>query len=399
MSDHYKVVIVGGGTAGITVAAQLADRIGSENIALIEPSKKHYYQPMWTLVGAGVKSAESTERDEADLIPIGVEWIQDWAEEFKPDENAVVTRGGKTLTYDALIVAPGLKTDWDAIEGLTSALKYDPRVVTNYAFEYAPKTWEAFKAFDGGRALFTHPATPIKCGGAPQKIMYLFEDYVRRHGKRDGAEIGAYFQGAKIFGIPAFTKVLERILKRRDIGFHGRFDLVKIDHSTGTATFRQLDDGHEEEVKYDFIHVTPKMAPPDCIKKSPFASKESPVGWMNVDKHTLQSPDYPNVFGLGDTALLPTAKTGAAVRKQAPVVVENAVAVLEGRKPTKKYDGYTSCPLVTRYGRVIMAEFGYDDELMSSFPFDSTKERWSMWLVKLFVLPILYWNFMLRGKA
>ncbi|HXH61168.1 MAG TPA: FAD/NAD(P)-binding oxidoreductase [Fimbriimonadaceae bacterium] len=399
MSKHYKVVIIGGGTAGITVAARLAPRIGGEKIALIEPSKKHYYQPMWTLVGAGVATAESTEKDESTLIPQGVNWIQDYADALKSEENAVVLRGGDTVTYDALVVAPGLKIEWDAIEGLTDALQNDPRVATNYSFQYAPKTWKAMHAFKGGTALFTHPATPIKCGGAPQKIMYLFEDYVRGHGLRDKTKVCAYFQGAGIFGVAAFGDVLTPMLKERGIEFHGRYDLIKVDREKSEATFRHLDDGHEETVHYDFLHATPKMGPPDFVKNSAFATTEVPTGWMKVDPFTLQSPDFKNVFGIGDVAQLPTAKTGAGVRKQAPVVVENLLAVLDGREPTKKYNGYTSCPLVTRYGRVMMAEFGYDDKLMPSFPLDPRKERWSMWLIKKFMLPILYWKFMLRGKA
>jgi len=399
MTQHHKIVIIGGGTAGITVAARLADRVGGDNIALIEPSEKHYYQPMWTLVGAGVATAESTEKNEADYIPDGVTWIKDWAEELKPEENAVVLKSGTTVTYDALVVAPGLVTKWDAIDGLVNALEHDPRVASNYSFKFAPKTWEAMKSFKGGTALFTHPATPIKCGGAPQKIMYLFEDYLRKHGLRDKSSVDAYFQGGTIFGVPAFAKALEPILEARDIHFHGRYDLVKIDREKSEATFLHLDEGTEKTVHYDFLHVTPKMGPPDFMAKSAFATTEAPTGWMAVDIHTLQSKAFKNVFGLGDVVALPTAKTGAAVRKQAPAVVENLLSVLEGKEPTKKYNGYTSCPLVTRFGKIIMAEFGYDDVLMPSFPLNPMRERWSMWMVKLFVLPVLYWQFMLRGKA
>jgi sulfide:quinone oxidoreductase len=399
MGQHHQIVILGGGTAGITVAARMAEEIGGSRIALIEPSKKHYYQPMWTLVGAGAAEAGPTEKDEADYIPNGVEWIQDFADELKPDENKVVLRSGAEITYDYLIVAPGIKVDLDAIEGLTDALENDPRVSTNYEFKYAPKTWEAMKAFKGGKAVFTHPATPIKCGGAPQKIMYLFEDHMTKIGKRDTAEICAYFAPAGIFGIKEFGEALTPMLEERDIHFNGRYDLTKIDHTQSLATFKHLDDGHEEVVQYDFLHVTPKMGPPDVVKNSPLATTEEPSGWMNVDPFTLQSPDFPNVFGLGDSAHLPTAKTGAAIRKQAPIVVANVLSVMAGQEPSSRYDGYTSCPLITHYGRVMMAEFGYDDKLMPSFPIDPTKSRSSMWLIKKHVLPILYWKFMLRGKA
>lgn len=398
---EFQVVIVGGGTAGVDLAARLSHHFPSHEIALLEPSEWHFYQPLWTLVGGGAATKQQSMKLEKVVLPKGIEWIKVRASEFRPESNTVVTDKGEELRYKYLIVAPGLKIVWDAIKGLPEALKNDPRVSTNYDFELAEKTFTAVKSFQGGTALFTHPATPVKCGGAPQKIMYLAEDYWRKNGVRPNAKVEGYFATGSIFPIAPFAKTLNEVIARKEISMHFRYDLVEIHHETSEAIFQNLDNVEDRvTVKYDFMHVTPKMYPPDVVANSSFAVQDGPTkGWFKVDVKTLQSPDFPNVFALGDAAALPTSKTGAAVRKQAVVVEKNLVAHSKGQPLSAQYDGYTSCPIVTGYGSLVLAEFGYDDKLMPSFPFDTTKERWSMYMLKKYVLPVLYWDFMLKGRA
>lgn len=399
--QSYELVIVGGGTAGVDVAARMSRHIDPRSIAILEPSEHHYYQPLWTLVGGGEATKEQSMRLEKDVLPKDVVWIKERAKELIPTQNKVVTEGGQELTYKYLVVAPGLKIDWNAIPGLPEALKNDPRVSSNYDYNLAEKTYQAVKNFKGGNAIFTHPATPVKCGGAPQKILYLAEDYWRRHNARANAKVMGYFSTASIFPIPAYAKTLNEVIARKEIDMHFRRDLVEIRHETSQAVFRNLDNPDElEVVNYDFMHVTPKMFPPDVVANSPFAIAEGPTkGWFKVDIKTLQNPDFKNVFALGDSAALPTSKTGAAIRKQAVIVEKNLVSVMKGETPKAEYNGYTSCPIVTGYGKLVLAEFGYDDKVMPSFPFDTTKERWSMYMLKKHGLPLLYWDFMLRGRA
>ncbi|NPC69936.1 NAD(P)/FAD-dependent oxidoreductase [Corallococcus sp. AB004] len=401
VSEHHRVLIIGGGTAGITVAARLR-RKGVRGVAVIEPSAQHFYQPLWTLVGAGAADIASTVRPEADYIPEGTQWIQDRAEEVDPVRQQVLTRGGARLTYDFLVVAPGIQLDWDRVRGLREALK-TPFVSSNYDFRLAPKTWEMVRAFQGGTALFTHPATPVKCAGAPQKIMYLVADHLRRSGLAGKSRVVFGSGGKVLFAVQPFARVLEGVVERYGIETHFGHDLVEVRAHTREALFAVTRDGRREVVTvgYDLLHVTPPQSAPDFIKRSVLAHPDGPnAGWVKAHKHTLQHPDHPNVFAIGDASDLPTSRTGAAVRAEAPVLVENLVAVMEGREPTARYDGYASCPLVTGYGRMLLAEFDYEGRPAPSLPFINTfVERRDLWLLKKYGLPRLYWDWMLRGRA
>jgi sulfide:quinone oxidoreductase len=393
-ATHHQVVIIGGGTAGISVAARLSKAPNRSDVAIIEPSHKHYYQPLWTLVGGGVFPKEVTEKDEASLIPKGATWIRDAVMELYPDENYVITREGKKIGYDFLVVAPGIQLDWDKVKGLKENIGRKG-VCSNYAYEYVNTTWENIQNFKGGAAIFTYPNTPIKCGGAPQKIMYLADDYFRKSGIRDRTTVIFASAMGSIFSVKKYADALDKVVARKGIETKYRHNLIEIRGETKEAIFEQLDTGETVTLPYNMIHVTPPMSAPDFIKHSPLADE---AGWVEVDKHTLQHRRYPNIFGLGDASSLPTSKTGAAVRKQAPTLVKNLLAVMRGRTQTAQYDGYTSCPLVTGYGRLIMAEFDYNLQPKETFPFDQSKERYSMYLLKAYGLPKLYWHGMLKGR-
>lgn len=392
---RHQVVIIGGGNAGISVAARLRRSRKDLDVAIIEPSRKHYYQPLWTLVGGGVVRKEVTERNEADYVPKGVAWVQDAVVQVCPDDNAVVTSGGTRVGYDFLVVAPGIQIDWAKIKGLPEAVGRDG-VCSNYSYEHVDKTWDFIRDFKGGTAIFTHPNTPIKCGGAPQKVMYLADDHFRRAGVRDRTRVVFASANASIFGVQKYAQALNRVVARKGIETWYRHNLVEVRGDRREAVFEHLDTGETSVLPYDLIHVTPPQSAPDFIKRSPLANE---AGWVDVDRSTLQHVRYKNVFSLGDASSLPTSKTGAAIRKQAPVLVRNLLAVIAGQPPVASYDGYAACPLVTGYGRLIMAEFDYDGKPQETFPFDQSKERLSMYLVKKYGLPMLYWRGILRGRA
>jgi sulfide:quinone oxidoreductase len=393
--QHFEVVIVGGGSAGISIAARLAALPNPPRVALVEPSDKHYYQPLWTLVGGGVFPREMSERDEADFIPLGVDWIRDRVSEFLPDQNAIKLQSGNSLRYDDLVVALGIQLNWNQVKGLEETLGKNG-VSSNYRYDTVEQTWSMLDAFTGGNAIFTFPATPIKCAGAPQKIMYLAEEHFRRKGIRNQSNVTYMAATASIFGVAKYRLALERIVTERNIETHFNQDLIEVRSATREAVFRDVNSNAESVVNYDFMHVTPPQGPPDVVKNSPLAN---PAGWVEVDDHTLQHKRYPNVWSSGDCSSLPVSKTGAAVRKQVPVLVDNLLAKREGRAMPGRYDGYASCPLVTGRGKTILAEFGYGGRIMESFPFDQAQERYSMYALKAYGLPNMYWHGMLRGRV
>ncbi len=395
MASHYRIVIVGGGAAGISVAARLSRALGKNaNIAIIEPSSDHYYQPGWTLVGGGTFRLEATRRQESTLIPRHVIWLQDSVVAFDPDNHSVETAKGQRIGYDYLVVAAGLQINWNKVEGLPESIGRGG-VCSNYSYQTVSSTWESIRNFSGGNAIFTHPATPVKCGGAPQKIMYLADDAFRRQKVRENSRVIFAIANPNLFQVERYRVVLEQVAAERGIQTLFLHDLVRIDSAAKEAVFRKLNTSEEVVLPYNLLHVTPPMGPPDFIRASPLADA---AGWVDVHKHTLRHVRYPNVFALGDCSNLPTSKTAAAIRKQAPVVAQNLVAAMNEQTLPGSYDGYTSCPLVTGYGKMVLAEFDYDKTPQETFPFDQARERWSMWLLKKYLLPPMYWYGMLRGR-
>ena len=433
MSKHYQVLIIGGGTAGIMVASMLKRKNSAIQLGIIEPTETHYYQPAWTLVGANTYSFDNTGKPMSSLIPKGVEWIKEFAETFDPENNKVITKGGNEFTYDYLVVAPGIKIAPELVEGLQEAM--DKGIVcSNYT---NPKhTWETLKNFKGGTALFTQPATPIKCGGAPQKIMYLAEEHFKKEGIRDKTDVVFALPSGSIFGVKIIADTLMEVVDKKDINVRFFHKLVKVDADKKIAWYEiekdltgggcvTISDGDleslDKEIQYnykdvkvtkegdrygihfDMMHLAPPQSAPDFIRNSPLAAD---TGWVEVHPNTMQHTRFSNVFGLGDASNLPTSKTGAAIRKQAPVVVSNILELIKSKAlAQKEYKGYTSCPLVTGYGKMVLAEFDYDknfepDPKLKQFPLmieDSSKEHWRLWILKKYMLPYLYWNKMMKG--
>ncbi len=397
--NKHQIVIVGGGTAGITVAASLKRHFAGNNldIAIIEPSEDHYYQPAFTLVGAGAYTLKQTRRSEQSLIPGGVSWIKGKAASFKPDNNKLTLESGDTLSYDYLVVCPGLELNWDKIEGASEALGSNG-VCSNYSPEHVEYTWECLQSLKpGAKALFTQAPLPFKCPGAPQKIAYLAADYLQKKGQLNDSEVHFLTHGPGMFAVPLFAKELVKVAERYGIKVHFQHNLVAIDAGNKKATFAVVGGEKEGEkiiMDYDILHFTPSQSPPQAIKSSPLANEG---GYVDVHQHTMQHAKYNNVFALGDAASTPNSKTAAAVRKQAPVVVRNLMTLVNGGSMEHEYDGYGSCPLTTAYNKVIMAEFTYGGKVTPTFPLDPRKERWLNWWIKVTGLPIFYWHYMLKG--
>jgi sulfide:quinone oxidoreductase len=396
----HDIVIIGAGAAGVATASSLLARDRNLDIAIIDPADVHYYQPGWTMVGAGVFDPETTAREMAAVLPRKVHWIKAAVAAFEPEKNSVVLEGCRVVSYRQLIVCPGLKLDWHAIEGLPETLGRNG-VTSNYRYDLAPYTWQLVRELQGGRALFTQPPMPIKCAGAPQKAMYLSSDHWRRSGRLEQIDVQFFNAGAVLFGVADYVPALMEYVKRYDIALNFGFNLSAIDGPGKRATFRRtLENGTVESItsEFDMIHVVPPQKAPDFIRVSPLADK---AGWVDVDQATLRHKTYSNVFALGDAANTPNAKTAAAARKQAPVVAHNVLAGLGKVRGEAAYDGYGSCPLTVERGKIVLAEFLYGGKVAPTLPtwlIDGKHPSRLAWLLKERILPPLYWHGMLKGR-
>ncbi len=395
MTASHTVVIIGGGAAGIATAASLLKRRPALDIAIIEPSETHAYQPGWTMVGAGIFEPEVTRRTMDSVMPKGVRWIKSAARSLEPDDNQITLEDGSVVRYEILVVTPGLRLAWEKIAGLEETLGRNG-VTSNYRYDLAPYTWELVQKLKSGRAIFSQPPMPIKCAGAPQKAMYLSCDHWLRSGVLGEIEVEFCNAGGVLFGVADYVPALMSYVEKYEIDLKLGNNLVAVDGPAKTAVFK-TEDG-EVTRDFDMLHVVPPQVAPQFVADSPLAAES---GFTDVEQHTLQHVRYANVFGLGDAGSMPNAKTAAAARKQAPVAAVNILQQLDGKGPAAGYDGYGSCPLTVERGKIVLAEFSYGGTLAPSFPrwlIDGTKPQRLSWMLKTDALPWLYWNGMLKGR-
>ncbi len=396
----FDVVIVGAGAGGISAASSLKSRMRDLNIAVIDPADIHYYQPGWTMVGAGVFDPATTARTMGSLIPKGVHWIKAAVAAFEPDNNAVILDGCRVVKYDRLIVCPGIKLDWHKVDGLVETLGKNG-VTSNYRYDLAPYTWELAQGLKTGRAVFTQPPMPIKCAGAPQKAMYLSGDHWFREGVLPNIDIQFMNAGGVLFGVKEYVPALMEYVKKYDSTLNFFHNLVSVDGPARKATFEVKEPDQEVrtvETEFDMMHVCPPQTAPDFIRVSPLADA---AGWVDVDQTTLRHKTYDNIWSLGDVMNAPNAKTAAAARLQAPIVAANVTADILGGSPRGAYNGYGSCPLTVERGKIVLAEFGYGGTLLPTLPkwiIDGSKPTRAAWFMKEMLLPPVYWGAMLKGR-
>lgn len=402
-SAKARIVIAGAGAAGLSLASRLRRQMPEAKVTIIDAKTDHHFQPGFTLVGAGLWSPADVTFRNADFIPKGVEWITDSVAEFDPDARALTTSGGQRVEYDFLFVATGMILDYTRIEGMDAGLIGSEGIASIYAGpDAAEKSWRVIDDFvnDGGAGIFTRPATEMKCAGAPLKVTFITDDLARRRDRRGAVELIYNAHNPTVFGVVPVDARVKEMFADRDVAINFDHVMTAIDPGARNATF-QTPDG-PVVMDYDLIHVVPPMRAPDAVLNSPLPWQDGALaadGWVEVDKASLRHPRYPEVFAVGDIAGVPRGKTAASVKWQAPIVVDNLVAETLGKDPVAAYDGYTSCPMVTAYGRAMLIEFDYDGNLVPSFPFiDPLKELWVSWLIEEKGLKGAY-RAMLRGRA
>lgn len=404
VNTSAHIVILGAGAAGLATASRLAAALSGAKITIIDGRARHLYQPGFTLVAAGIKPMDYVISTTTEYLPQGVELLAEPAKEVDPDAKKVTTESGKTLNYDYLVVATGLVMDYNAIEGMDEKLIGSNGIGSIYhSPEGAYATWQEMSRFadKGGVGVFLRAGSEIKCAGAPLKYTFLTDDCLVRRGTRSKSQIIYNATGKALFSVPIVAEKLRMLFGERNIQTHYDRILQSIDPGKRIATFKTADG--TTELQYDFINVVPPMRGPDIILNSPLrwqTGKWGTEGWLEVDKHTLRHVRYPNIFGVGDINGVPKGKTAASVKWQVPVAVDHLVADIAGKTSDKRYDGYTSCPMITRYGLAMLIEFDYNNNLLPSFPgvIAPLEELWLSWAVKTTALKPTYIS-MLRGQA
>lgn len=408
-----KILVVGGGAAGLSMAARLQRWLDSPDITLIDPSDRQYYQPGFTLIASGVYEPGDVWKKQENCIPKGIKWVKDSVMAIDPIMNQVSTMQNGNLSYDFLVLTPGIQCNWEKVEGITQATLGAGNAYSIYDFEGSQKTWKGVQEFvdKGGRGIYTDTYTKHKCGGAPKKICLLTEHHARKKKKRDGVQLDFYTASKELYDVPLYTPRLLEIYKERNVPINLLTRVKGVDTQAKQVHFEKVETIGDEKVytpfveSYDFLHFTPPMTAPDFVRQAGLCNTEdmsAPEAWITVDKYTMVHSKYPNIVALGDAANTPTSKTSAAIRKQVPLAAKNLISLMEGKEPVEKYNGYAACPIVTDYGHVLLCEFDYDKKQDSSFPFsmlDVSQEQWAAWLLKVYVLKPLYFYGMLNGYA
>lgn len=404
---NHKVVLVGAGTAGLSIGHQLlrSGKFAQDDIAIVDPATWHHYQPGWTLVGGGLKTKEELQSRLDEMIDPNIKFYNDSVGKFAPEQNVVTLGNGDKIGYEQLVVVPGVHIDYSSIRGLPEALAdRNSLVSTIYGYDHCDKVFRTIEALQRGTAIFTQPAGVIKCAGAPQKIMWLALDHWKQTGVYDPTNPSAspvkvaFATGLPVmFGVPKYSAKLDAL--RQERGVEGLFehDLVSIDNGN-TATFARPNGQEKVTRKFDFLHAVPKMGPHAFVKSSPLANA---AGYVDVDDATTRHKKYANVWSAGDASSLPTSKTAAAITAEAPVLVGNLLNAMEGKTPQEQYDGYTSCPLLTEYGKVMLAEFKYGgvpkETFNDWFGIDQAEPRRAFYHLKKDFFPWVYRNNMVKG--
>lgn len=411
-----RIVIVGGGTGGMITAARLRRSTPNAKITLIAPNATHLYQSGQVYVAAGLYSEFDNKRQTRDMLPDNVKWLQDKVTAFIPDSNKVHTEKNGDLFYDYLVIALGCEYNYSSVKGLNVSDIGKNGITSVYLNDIGEGTSKGaivsrmwlksirnHAAKSDLKILFADPKTPIKGEGVSLDMLFLANDMLRGNGLRTkGIDLSHKVSltltkaGKQLFPSQDIERALKKELKAvENATVLYNHVLEHIDKEKKVAIYTH--DSDTVEIPYDYLHITPDMQAPAVLLGSGLTVEDGiHKGWLKVDEKTLQNPQYPNVFGIGDIVGLPSGKSGGAIREQAIVLQDNIAAILEEKKLPMAYSGYSVSPVKTRFGSVMLAEYT-PKGLAPTFPFDPTKSRWIWWEMDLHLMRRAYFDLMMRG--
>lgn len=399
-----KIVVAGGGSASSVFVGHLlrTGKVDPASVLVVEPSALNFYQPGFTMVGGGLLGDMSDPKNPnmniikhqtRDMFHPQVEILHQSVKSFNPANNQIITSEDKAISYEHLIVALGIQLNYESIPGLVESLD-DPScpVGSIYRFDYAVKMNKIINSFKGGKAVFHIPPQPIKCAGAPQKVMYLAKDAFVKNNIQNYT-IDYYMAQPAIFSVPKYSNSLTGIANGKGIQLHYEHVLTKVDKSTRTATFKNKE-GKEITQEFDLLHVPPPQKAPAVLKSSEIVDAS---GFVTIDKDSLRHTKYPNIWAVGDCTNLPTSKTLAAGISQSSVLTHNLLQSLENKQPTAKYTGYTSCPIFVGQNKLMLCEFKYAAQVSETFSYRQEVPSRLYYMIKRFFFPYVYKYWFKKG--
>ncbi|MHA7155639.1 NAD(P)/FAD-dependent oxidoreductase [Arthrobacter sp. TMN-50] len=395
---HHQIVVIGGGNAGISLAARLR-RYGAKDIAVVEPSADHLYQPLFSHIAGGTAEASEAIRPQASVIPRGVQWIKDAAVDVDAAQHTVHLASGTWVRYDQLVVCPGIQKNWDAVPGLADAMASEYGA-SNYEIELAPKAWNLLQAARRGTVVFNLPPGPLTCGGAAQKPVYLACDYWAQQGVLENIRVVLIVPTPTVFPEDVANEELTRKIAEYGIELRVNSEITEVDAGARTVTVRDNGASSSQTLAYDVLHAVPPQSAPDWLKTTDLPAPGDPSGFVQVDPKTLRSIRYPSVWSLGDAAATLNSKSGAALRQQTQAVAKNLMAVLKGKSATASYNNYSACPFTVSRSTVVFSEFDDQYRAKPSIPWKGImREHRVTFILERRILPWVYWKLILKGRA
>ena len=391
---HHDVVIVGGGNAGISLAAKLR-RMGCHDVAIVEPKQVHHYRPLLSYVGGGMATMEDLTRAQTKCIPDGCTWYADHVTAIDPDRSVVHLSAGRELHYNDVAVCPGSRVDWDAITGSEEAVA-TPAAATNYLPELAEKTWTMLSSLTAGRAVFVISERHVPCAPVGLKPLFMAADHWRRAGRLGDIDIELLVEGARLVNHDDADRELRAAAEDYGVRVRTRATVEAV-FAVSQSLRVQTPEG-TDELTYDALYLAPPHRAPDWVADSDLATPASD-GFVAVDPRTLRHETHPRVWGLGDVATVGTLPSGGALRKQVPVVAHN-IAAQRARRTLRHYDGYSVAPVTTNRRELLLAEFDRDGKPQPTLTTpDLVRPRRSTFVFDRYLEPQIYWHRLLKGNV